>query len=123
MRLGSYQTQADDPRITRVGRFIRATSLDELPQLWNVLIGDMSLIGPRPETLSQQAQYRPEDWRLRHRVRPGITGLAQISGRSDITSEERLRCDLTYAQNASFALDMEILWRTVAMVFKRTGVN
>lgn len=121
--LGSYQTQDNDPRITRVGKFLRATSLDELPQLWNVLIGDMSLVGPRPETPVQQALYTPADWQARHRVRPGITGLAQVNGRSTISTEDRLRCDLAYAAHPTLRLDMHILWQTFWQALMRRGVN
>lgn len=108
-----YQTQQGDSRITPVGRFIRKTSLDELPQLFNVLKGDMSLVGPRPDTPMQQANYTEADWQARHRVRPGITGLAQVSGRSNLGTAERLAYDLDYAQNPSFRRDMAILFRTV----------
>jgi lipopolysaccharide/colanic/teichoic acid biosynthesis glycosyltransferase len=122
-RIGSWHTAENDPRITRVGRFLRATSLDELPQLWNVLVGDMSLIGPRPNTPAQQAQYSPEHWEMRHRVRPGITGLAQVNGRSAITVEEQAAFDVAYASEFSLAGDMRILLKTVGLVFRKTGVN
>lgn len=122
-QLGGWQTQDADPRITKTGAFIRKTSLDELPQLWNVLIGDMSLIGPRPNTPQQNTQYTPEQWQGRHRVRPGITGLAQVSGRSGLTSEQQIAYDLEYIENMSLAQDIRILLKTVAMVLKRTGTN
>ncbi|MDE3017088.1 MAG: sugar transferase [Pseudomonadota bacterium] len=121
--LGAWHTAKNDPRITRVGRFIRVTSLDELPQLWNVFIGDMSLIGPRPEVPLQESLYQPADWRLRHRVRPGVTGLAQVSGRSDISEGDRLRHDLAYAAHPTFAGDMHILLKTISVVFRKAGVN
>jgi lipopolysaccharide/colanic/teichoic acid biosynthesis glycosyltransferase len=121
--LGSYQTADNDPRITRVGRFIRATSLDELPQLWNVLFGHMSLIGPRPEMPARQSQCSAADWQLRHNVRPGITGLAQVSGRSNLSDEEQFRCDLEYAAQVSLKKDAQILLKTCAIVLRRVGVN
>jgi len=121
--LGSWQTAQNDPRITRVGKFIRTTSLDELPQLWNVLIGNMSLIGPRPEVPARETAYTPGDWKLRHRVRPGITGLAQVSGRSALTEAEQLRYDLAYAVKPTLATDIYVLLKTVQVVAQRTGVN
>jgi len=122
-QLGGWQTQDADPRITRIGRFIRRTSLDELPQLWNVVIGDMSLIGPRPNTPQQESQYSAAQWRTRHTLRPGITGLAQVSGRSSLTVEQQISHDLTYNQQASLALDISIIMKTVTMVLRRNGVN
>ncbi|MEW6464565.1 MAG: sugar transferase [Pseudomonadota bacterium] len=110
---GPYFTQAADPRITRVGRFIRRTSLDELPQLLNVLNGDMSLVGPRPDLPVQQRLYTAADWAERCRVRPGITGLAQALYRSDSTEAQRLEADLRYVREASFWLDLKILWWTL----------
>lgn len=121
--IGSYQTASGDPRITRIGRFLRMTSLDELPQLWNVFTGDMSLIGPRPETPAQEVLYSPEDWQLRHRVKPGITGLAQVSGRSSLSVEERLRYDLEYATNPNFMMDMSIVVKTLQTVLTGRGAN
>ena len=111
--LGPYHTSDGDPRITRVGRFIRRTSLDELPQLLNVLKGDMSLTGPRPDVPQQESLYRPEDWRLRCSVRPGITGLAQALVRSEGTPEQRLELDLRYVRDHDLALDLRILWLTL----------
>lgn len=122
-QLGGWQTQDADPRITRIGRFIRATSLDELPQLWNVLTGDMSLIGPRPNTPAQESQYEPAQWRARHFVRPGITGLAQVSGRSSLTTEQQIMFDLRYVGECSLRLDIDILIKTIAQVLRRAGVN
>lgn len=121
--LGSWRTADNDPRITRVGKFLRATSLDELPQLWNVLIGDMSLIGPRPQTPQQQSLYTPEQWETRHRVRPGITGLAQVNGRSDILLEQQIAYDLAYTARPTLALDTSILLKTIALIFTRRGTN
>ena len=111
--IGPYFTSANDPRITRVGRFIRRTSLDELPQLINVLTGDMSLVGPRPDVPAQQSLYTPADWAQRCSVRPGITGLAQALYRSTSTEAQRLEADLRYAREASLWLDLKICWWTV----------
>lgn len=111
--IGPYFTQSQDPRITRVGRFIRRTSIDELPQLINVLKGDMSLVGPRPDVPVQRALYRDADWAQRCSVRPGITGLAQVMIRSDGTGDERLALDLQYTRDPSFYLDIKILWGTL----------
>jgi lipopolysaccharide/colanic/teichoic acid biosynthesis glycosyltransferase len=109
----------DDPRITKVGRILRATSLDELPQLLNVLLGDMSLVGPRPTTFST-ATY--DCWHgKRLEVRPGITGLWQTRGRNTTTFDERLRLDIAYIDRRSFALDVRILLETVTAVARRTG--
>ena len=113
---GPYFTQDDDPRITRVGRFIRRTSIDELPQIINVVIGDMSLVGPRPDVPEQQALYSPEDWAQRCSVRPGITGLAQVKGRSELAWALRLELDLTYASQASWWLDVKIMWWTLSQL-------
>lgn len=110
---GPYSTRNGDPRITRVGRFLRLSSIDELPQLLNVLRGDMSLVGPRPDVPEQAAGYRPEDWVARCSVRPGITGLAQATMRSEATPEQRLAADLDYARRASLGLDLRIIWLTV----------
>jgi exopolysaccharide biosynthesis polyprenyl glycosylphosphotransferase len=109
-----------DPRLTRVGGFLRRFSLDELPQLINVLRGDMSLVGPRPPLPEEVAGYS-DDATRRLRVKPGVTGLWQVSGRSDLTWEESLRLDLRYADNWSMALDLSILWRTVRAVTKGAG--
>ena len=110
---GPYFTEAKDKRVTRVGQFIRRTSIDELPQIVNVLLGDMSLVGPRPDVAAQRALYSPEDWASRCSVRPGITGLAQVKGRSEISWESRLALDLAYAKKASWWLDIQIMWWTV----------
>ena len=117
-----FQTQAGDARITTVGRFIRTTSLDELPQLFNVLKGDMSLVGPRPDTPMQRDNYTQADWELRHTVRPGITGLAQVNGRSNIGTQERLALDLDYARNHSLAMDISILIKTLRVAVGK-GTN
>ena len=109
----------NDPRITRVGRFLRATSLDELPQLFNVLRGDMSLVGPRPTS------FEPSRYELWHTqrldVRPGITGLWQVSGRSDVSFEEYVRLDLFYVENWSIAYDLFILSKTVPLLVSTRG--
>lgn len=111
--IGPYFTSANDPRITRVGRFIRRTSLDELPQLINVLLGDMSLVGPRPDVPAQRSLYTEADWVQRCSVRPGITGLAQALYRSTSTEAQRLEADLRYTREASLWLDLKICWWTV----------
>ena len=111
--LGPYFTASDDPRITRVGRFIRRSSIDELPQLLNVLIGDMSLVGPRPDVPVQRALYTDADWAQRCSVRPGITGLAQAMIRSGGTDGERLALDLQYTRESTIWLDLKIMWRTL----------
>jgi lipopolysaccharide/colanic/teichoic acid biosynthesis glycosyltransferase len=109
-----------DPRITPVGARLRRYSLDELPQLINVFKGDMSLVGPRPPLPREVATYSDDAVR-RLRMRPGMTGLWQVSGRSDLTWEESLRHDLDYIDNWSMTLDLHILWRTVGAVFKGSG--
>jgi sugar transferase EpsL len=101
----------NDPRITRSGRFLRRTSLDELPQLWDVMLGRMSLVGPRPDLVEQVANYEPAD-RRRLAVKPGITGWAQVKGRDEIPWEERFRLDAWYVDNWSLALDAKIVWLT-----------
>ena len=111
--IGPYFTSDDDPRITRVGRFIRRTSLDEMPQLFNVLAGDMSLVGPRPDVPAQRNLYSDEQWAVRCSVRPGITGLAQARLRSSATPQERLDLDLRYAREHSLWLDLRILGWTL----------
>lgn len=120
--IGPYFTSSDDPRITRVGRAIRRTSLDELPQLFNVLVGHMSLVGPRPDVPAQRALYSDADWALRCSVRPGITGLAQARLRSAATEAERLALDLQYARQHSLVLDARILCWTLGRLSGR-GAN
>jgi exopolysaccharide biosynthesis polyprenyl glycosylphosphotransferase len=109
-----------DPRVTRVGRFLRKWSLDELPQLINVLVGDMSLVGPRPPLPSEVARYSG-DVRRRLLVKPGMTGLWQVSGRSDLSWEDGIRLDLYYVENWSLAADLTILWKTAGAVIKGRG--
>jgi exopolysaccharide biosynthesis polyprenyl glycosylphosphotransferase len=110
----------EDPRVTRLGRWLRRYSLDELPQLFNVLAGQMSLVGPRPPLPSEVAQYAG-DVNRRLVVKPGLTGLWQVSGRSDLSWEESVRIDLRYVENWSLALDAMILWRTVFAVLRSQG--
>ena len=112
----------DSERLTPLGRFLRASSLDELPELFNVLRGDMSLVGPRPLLMEYLDRYTPQQAR-RHEVRPGITGWAQVNGRNAISWEEKFELDVWYVDNRSFALDLKILWMTVQKVFKREGIN
>lgn len=113
---------ADQYRLTRFGRFLRSTSLDELPSLWNVVRGDMSLVGPRPLPAAYLPRYTAREVR-RHEVRPGITGLAQISGRNAISWDARLELDVHYVDTWSFRGDVRILLRTFGHVLARTGVN
>jgi len=109
-----------DPRVTRVGAFLRRTSLDELPQLVNVLLGQMSLVGPRPHLAAEVALFG-SDMTRRMLVKPGLTGLWQVSGRSDLTWDESVRVDLRYVENWSFMLDVAILWKTLFVVLRRSG--
>jgi exopolysaccharide biosynthesis polyprenyl glycosylphosphotransferase len=109
-----------DPRMTRIGRWLRRLSIDEIPQLWNVLKGDMSLVGPRPAVPSEVAQYQP--WhRKRLQVEPGMTGLSQVSGRSELTFDEMVMLDLFYAENWSLGLDFKIILRTIPTIIMGTG--
>jgi sugar transferase EpsL len=110
-----YGVVPDDPRITRPGRFLRRTSLDELPQLWNVLVGQMSLVGPRPDLVEQAANYSDHD-RRRLAVEPGITGWSQVNGREEISWPERIEQDLWYIEHWSLLLDAKILVRTFTQI-------
>jgi lipopolysaccharide/colanic/teichoic acid biosynthesis glycosyltransferase len=112
----------DADRLSRFGRALRATSLDELPELWNVLIGDMSLVGPRPLLMEYLPLYSPDQAR-RHAVRPGITGWAQVNGRNAISWEEKFALDVWYVENHSLLLDVKILWRTLVNVLRRHGIS
>ena len=112
----------DAKRLTRFGRFLRATSLDELPELWNVLKGNMSLVGPRPLLMEYLPLYSPEQAR-RHDVRPGITGWAQVNGRNAIAWDEKFKLDVWYVDNQSFWLDVKILFLTVKRVVQRDGIS
>jgi lipopolysaccharide/colanic/teichoic acid biosynthesis glycosyltransferase len=115
-------TLPDEVRLTRVGRFVRSASLDELLQLVNVLKGDMSLVGPRPLLMHYLPRYSKEQAR-RHEVKPGITGWAQVNGRNAISWEEKFRLDLEYVDEQSFLLDMKILWMTLLDVVQRKGIS
>jgi lipopolysaccharide/colanic/teichoic acid biosynthesis glycosyltransferase/anti-anti-sigma regulatory factor len=116
---GAFFKNANDPRITRVGRFLRRTSLDELPQFWNVLIGDMSLVGTRPPTPDEVDRYAIPNWQ-RLDVRPGLTGEWQVNGRSRVTDfEDVIRLDLRYQQNWSFGHDIRLIIQTLAVIFSR----
>ena len=112
----------DEQRLTRLGRALRASSLDELPSLWNVMRGDMSVVGPRPLLVDYLPLYSPEQAR-RHEVRPGITGLAQVSGRNGLSWEERFELDVKYVDELSASLDARILLDTVRAVVAREGIN
>ncbi|HYR95796.1 MAG TPA: sugar transferase [Candidatus Binatus sp.] len=114
--------EPDEVRLTRLGALLRAWSLDELPQLWNVVRGDMSLVGPRPLLPEYLARYTPEQAR-RHEVRPGVTGLAQVSGRNGLTWEEKFALDVRYIDERCLALDLRILWRTLVAVVRQDGVS
>lgn len=118
---GGYSTADGDPRITPVGRFIRRTSLDELPQIINVLKGDMSIVGPRPDVPAQKSLYREDEWCLRNSVRPGITGLAQAKLRSEATTEQRKDLDLAYAITSNIFLDIKIIAMTFRQVLTKGG--
>ena len=112
----------DEQRLTRLGRWLRATSLDELPTLWNVLCGEMSLVGPRPLLMKYLDRYTPEQAR-RHEVKPGITGWAQVNGRNAISWEQKFELDVWYVDHQSLGLDLKILWMTVFKVLKRSGIS
>jgi lipopolysaccharide/colanic/teichoic acid biosynthesis glycosyltransferase len=112
----------DADRLTALGRFLRAASLDELPELWNVLRGDMSLVGPRPLLMEYLPRYTPEQAR-RHEVRPGATGWAQVHGRNDLTWQEKFEHDVWYVDHLSFGLDLRILGRTLVSVLRQEGIS
>lgn len=112
----------DAQRLTPLGRTLRASSMDELPTLWNVLRGDMSLVGPRPLLVQYLDRYTPEQAR-RHDVRPGVTGLAQVTGRNALSWEAKFAADTDYVEHRSLRLDLTILWRTVSSVLRRTGIS
>ncbi len=117
---GPLFKMTQDPRVTRVGRLLRQTSLDELPQLFNVLLGDMALVGPRPALESETSQYSQWVWRRLH-VKPGMTGLWQVSGRSNLSWDESIRLDLMYVNNWNLRMDLSIMVRTIGVVFSRKG--
>jgi lipopolysaccharide/colanic/teichoic acid biosynthesis glycosyltransferase len=112
----------EEERLTRLGRFLRATSLDELPELWNVLRGEMSLVGPRPLLMEYLPLYTPEQAR-RHDVRPGLTGWAQVNGRNAISWEEKFALDLWYVDHHSMLVDLKILWATLIKVIRSEGIS
>lgn len=113
---------ADEKRLTPFGKKLRGTSLDELPELWNILKGDMSIVGPRPLLVKYLPRYNAEQ-RRRHEVRPGLTGLAQVNGRNAISWEEKFEYDVEYVDHVTFWGDVKILFKTVAAVFKRDGIS
>lgn len=117
-------TSETDPRITKVGHFLRKTSLDELPQIINILKGDMSFVGPRPPVPYHPRKYENYDGiqKIRFKVRPGVTGLAQIKGRNHLTWDERIETDVEYVQNWSIWTDIEIIWKTIFSVFKSENI-
>lgn len=121
MREKRTESDTDADRLTSFGAFLRSTSLDELPSLWNVLRGDMSVVGPRPLLVSYLDRYTPEQAR-RHEVRPGMTGLAQVSGRNALSWEEKFELDTWYVDHASLRLDLAIAARTVRQVLRRDGI-
>lgn len=120
---GPYFTQGNDPRITPIGALLRKTSLDELPQLLNVLLGHMSLVGPRPNVPAQRDEYSQAQWDKRNSVRPGITGLAQAIKRSAATPDERTQLDLEYVDKASLWFDIYVILLTVKQVVAGKGTN
>lgn len=113
---------SDEHRLTKFGKFLRATSMDELPELWNVIKGDMSLVGPRPLLMDYLPLYNQEQAR-RHNVLPGLTGWAQINGRNELSWEKKFKYDIWYVDNHSFWLDIKIILLTIAKVFKREGIH
>jgi lipopolysaccharide/colanic/teichoic acid biosynthesis glycosyltransferase len=121
-RLGESELASDGVRLTAFGKFLRKTSLDELPELWNVLRGEMSLVGPRPLLPQYLVRYNSEQ-RRRHEVRPGLTGWAQVNGRNAVTWKDRLAMDVWYVDHVSLGLDIQILFRTIGVVFLARGVQ
>ena len=119
---GNGKLLSDAERLTPFGQWLRSTSLDELPELWNVIRGEMSLVGPRPLLVEYLNLYSPEQFR-RHEVRPGISGWAQVNGRNAISWDEKFKMDVWYVDNRSMALDLKILFRTVKQVFIRSGIQ
>lgn len=112
----------DEVRLTKFGQWLRSTSLDELPELWNIIKGDMSIVGPRPLLVRYLPLYSREQ-RRRHEVRPGFTGYAQVNGRNSITWEDKFQKDIWYVDNISFITDVRIVWKTVQVVLKREGIS
>jgi len=122
MRLSYDDSKSDDKRLTRLGRFIRALSLDELPQLLNNLKGDMSFVGPRPLLVKYLSLYNNHH-KKRHLVRPGLTGLAQVNGRNAISWDEKFNLDVNYVENVSLKTDIKILLKTIIVILKKTGIS
>lgn len=122
-KIGSTSTMSGDKRITKIGCILRRTSLDELPQLFNVLKGDMSIIGPRPDVPESMSLFTEEHIEKRMGVRPGITGLAQVNGRSNLSLEDRVYYDEKYCENISFKYDINIIFLTVNKIIKKEGTN
>ncbi|MEH6689099.1 MAG: sugar transferase [Halopseudomonas sabulinigri] len=120
-QLGGYSTQENDPRVTKIGRFVRKTSIDELPQLLNVLKGEMSIVGPRPNVPKQRQEYNQEQWDLRNSVLPGITGLAQALLRSGATWQQRYDLDVEYVGSWSLFFDFKIILLTVKQILTKGG--
>jgi lipopolysaccharide/colanic/teichoic acid biosynthesis glycosyltransferase len=121
-RNAAGQPSPDRERLTSLGKFLRKCSLDEIPQLYNVIRGDISFVGPRPLLVEYLPRYTPEQAR-RHDVKPGITGWAQVNGRNAISWEEKFRLDVWYVEHQGFFLDMKILWLTIIKVLKKEGIN
>ncbi|WP_405351106.1 sugar transferase [Fusobacterium animalis] len=113
---------SDKDRLTKFGKFLRSTSLDEIPELWNVIKGEMSLVGPRP-LMPKYLAYYTEEEKKRHNVRPGVTGWAQVNGRNSLTWEDKFRYDIEYVNSASFWLDLKIVFITIKKVFKRQDIS
>lgn len=122
MQDSEFPDAGDEQRITRTGAFLRATSIDELPELWNVVVGQMSLVGPRPLLVEYLPLYSSEQHR-RHELRPGLTGWAQINGRNRTSWSERFAMDVWYVDNFTFRLDLAILWRTLGAALRREGIS
>lgn len=116
-----YKTEENDPRITKIGTTLRKYSLDELPQLFNVVKGDMSIVGPRP-ALTVQTDVYDNYQKIRLEVKPGITGLAQVNGRNSLSWDERIKWDVEYVKNQSFLLDMKIIFSTILIIFKKEDI-
>jgi lipopolysaccharide/colanic/teichoic acid biosynthesis glycosyltransferase len=119
---GESSPDHDDARLNRLGRLLRSSSLDELPTLWNVLVGDMAIVGPRPLPVRYVERYSPQQWR-RLEVRPGITGWAQVNGRNALGWDERFALDVWYVEHRSLVLDVRIVLRTVGTVLRREGIS
>ena len=120
-RDGNGELLPDEERLTKFGRFLRTTSLDELPELFNIVKGDMSIVGPRPLLVSYLPFYKKEE-RIRHSVRPGLTGLAQINGRNNLSWDDRLALDIRYVKTISFANDLKIIYMTIRKVLNRSDI-